>query len=326
MAKQIANNIRLGIFVVSGIVILAFALYMIGQNRSFWGSAFIVKSRFKDVNGLLPGNNVRFSGIQCGTVKSIDIINDTTIEVTMQINSKTSAHIRQNAQVDIGTEGLMGNKVINILPGPEPAAPLTSGGMLQPRSGKSLNDMLGTLSNTNDNAATLAQKLNEIADKLNQSPALWGILNDTTLPQNIRHSMVNLRKATEQIADAAGTLNLVMTDVRNGKGAAGVLLRDAQAAQNLSDAIQNVQSAAQKADKLVGDLNKLTADLDHDLNQGSGAAHALLKDPQIVQKLNNSLDHIEKGTAAFSEDMEALKHNFLFRGYFRRLERKQQKQ
>jgi len=104
MANQRMNNIVLGIFVISGAVVLVFALYMIGRNQSFFGSNYLVKTRFRNVSGLMPGNNVRFSGIQCGTVKSINIINDTTIEVALLINSQTSKYSRTNAQVSIGND------------------------------------------------------------------------------------------------------------------------------------------------------------------------------------------------------------------------------
>ena len=83
MKKNSINNIKLGIFIIAGLFILVVSLYLIGKNQHFFGSNFVLKARFHNVEGLMPGNNVRFSGIQCGTVKDIEIINDTTIEVTM---------------------------------------------------------------------------------------------------------------------------------------------------------------------------------------------------------------------------------------------------
>lgn len=116
MAKQGENNIKLGVFVLAGLIVMIFAFYMIGANTSMFGGSFKLKARFSNLNGLVEGNNVLFSGIQAGTVKSIDIINDTTIEVTMLIDSKVHGFIHNNAEAAIGTEGLMGNKVVNILP------------------------------------------------------------------------------------------------------------------------------------------------------------------------------------------------------------------
>jgi len=322
MGKQTANNVRLGIFVVCGVALLVFALYTIGQNRSFWSAAFTVRSRFRNVNGLMEGNNVRYSGIQCGTVRSIAIIDDTTIEVTMQINPQPSRYIRSNSYADIGTEGLMGNKVVNILPNSMPAPAVENGAMLQPFPGKSLNDMLGTLSHTNENAADLSVKLNEIADKLNNSPVLQDLLTDTTLSGSLRMSIGNIRNTSVSVAHAAKSLDLIVSDLAQGKGAAGILLRDERSADDIAAAIRHMGQAAAKAETLVSDLGKLVAGIDRDLNNGQGVAYTLLKDPEMARQLNTSVGNIEKGTAAFSEDMEALKHNFLLRGYFRRQERK----
>jgi phospholipid/cholesterol/gamma-HCH transport system substrate-binding protein len=79
------------------------------------------------------------------------------------------------------------------------------------------------------------------------------------------------------------------------------------------------------ADSLANELNALTRSVKSDVNNGKGTIHALLKDSLLVQKLNNSLQHIEKGTEGFNQNMEALKSNFLFRGYFRKLEKKKNK-
>lgn len=325
MAKQTANNVRLGIFVVTGIFLLVFALYMIGQNRSFWSSSFVVKSHFKNVNGLMAGNNVRFAGIQCGTVKEIVIINDATIEVTMLIDAATSKYIRQNAYTEIGTEGLMGNKVVNIIPNNTQAPPLEDGGTLQPSSSKDLGEMLGTLSSTNDQAATLAAKLNEVADKLNNSAALWSMLSDTSISTNLQQSMQNIRTASVNMQRATESINEMMTDIKHGKGVASVVLQDQQAGTDLSQTLHNLAAASAKVDLLVQDLNQLVATLANDVNNKDAVAGMLLKDTALARKLSNSLDNVEKGTAAFSEDMEALKHNFLFRSYFRKQEKNRNK-
>ena len=88
MVKKIVNNVKLGVFVVSGLAFLVLLLFMIGKNKSLFGSSYLLKAKFENVQGLIPGNNVRYSGIQAGTVKTIKIINDTTIEVSMMIVSR----------------------------------------------------------------------------------------------------------------------------------------------------------------------------------------------------------------------------------------------
>lgn len=322
MANQRMNNIVLGIFVISGAVVLVFALYMIGRNQSFFGSNYLVKARFRNVSGLMPGNNVRFSGIQCGTVKSINIINDTTIEVALLINSQTSKYIRTNAQVSIGNEGLMGNKIINIEPQRAAAPPISDGDMLQPVQGKNLNDMLSTLSATNDNATDISFKLKEIVNKINDNTVLWSVLNDTTIPVNLRQTLINVRNASARIDHAAASADELLEGVKNGNGPAGLLLTDNKASGELSEAITHIRMASSEAGNLVKHLDSLVQEVHADASHGNGIAYSLLKDTGIVNRLNASFSNIEKGTAAFNEDMQGLKHNFLLRGYFRKQEKK----
>ena len=115
MINRTLNNIKLGVFVLSGLLFLILLLYMIGKNKNLFGSNYTIKARFENIQGLKPGNNVRFAGIDVGTVDKINIINDTVIEVEMLINNKIKNIIKKNALVSIGTDGLVGNKVVNII-------------------------------------------------------------------------------------------------------------------------------------------------------------------------------------------------------------------
>lgn len=325
MKKNVLNDIRLGIFIISGLLILVVSLYLIGRNRNFFGSNFMLKARFGDVSGLMPGNNVRFSGIQCGTVEDIEIVNDTTIEVRILINRKTSRYIRSNARAAIGTEGLMGNKVINITPGTTDAPPMADGGMLHTGADKGLDDMMGALSATGDNALVISSDLKEVARRINNSPMLRDLLADTLIADDLRRSLQNFKEASGSIERAAVSVNEMVGEVQKGHGAAGVLLTDPKAAADVALAIANIRTASERADGLLANLDSLVKDLRADMDRGRGTAYLLLKDSLTARSVRNSLENIEKGTEAFGEDMEALKHNFLLRGYFRKQERRKSK-
>ena len=86
MANKPFNNIKLGVFILLGLLFLILLLYMIGRNRNMFGSNFKLKARFENVQGLKAGNNVRFGGIEVGTVKKVNILNDTTMEVIMIVD------------------------------------------------------------------------------------------------------------------------------------------------------------------------------------------------------------------------------------------------
>lgn len=325
MAKQTGNNLKLGAFVIAGLLLLVITLYFIGRKHSMFGSSFYVKAKFKNVNGLMSGNNVRFAGIQAGTVKSIDIINDTLIEVTLTLEKKIKPHVHKNANVSIGTEGLMGNKVINITPGETPAPEVEEGDMLYTKKETLTEEMLTTLSRSNENVEVISSELKETVKRINNSKGIWQLLNDTTIPANLNASIQKIRATTANINDAAITLNAIVKDIHSGKGTLGMLVNDTTNAQNLKEVIVQVNSASTKANELINNLNSITIDLQQDIQSGNNTVHSLLKDSLLAKKLDNSMSNIENGTKAFNEDMNALKHNFLLRGYFHRQERKARK-
>ena len=124
MNKEITKNIRLGFFVITGTVLLIMALYFIGSNSNLFSKTFKLYATFSNVNGLKEGNNVRYAGIDVGTIKNIKIINDTTIRVEMSVEADLKKVIRKNSTVSIGTDGLMGNKLVIITPGTFGKAPV----------------------------------------------------------------------------------------------------------------------------------------------------------------------------------------------------------
>lgn len=326
MAKRALNNIRLGVFVLAGLLFLILLLYMMGKNQHLFGSNYHLRVRFENVQGLKPGHNVRYSGIEVGTVKSVTFLNDTLIEVDMLIENRMKKIIRQNAIVAIGTEGFVGNKVVNIFPGKTSAELAKENDLLTSKKPIDTDEMLRTLYRTNEDVSAVAANLRSTVQNLNNSDALWTLLNDKSLPANIRTSAINIKTATDRAATMISDLENIVANVKNGKGSLGAVLTDSSFAINLNQAIQKINAVAVHADSLAGEITEFVASVKSHVNDGKGVVNALLKDSSITSRMNNSLDHIEKGTEAFNQDMEALKHNFLFRGYFKKLEKEKQKE
>ncbi len=328
MAKRLVSNIKLGLFVMAGLLFLVILLYMIGKNRNLFGSTYLLKARFENVQGLVAGNNVRFSGIQAGTVKRLNILNDTVIELSMIIDTRFKPIIRKNAVVSIGTDGLVGNKVVNIAPAKVPAALAMPGDFLATRKSVNTDEMIQTLYNTNNDVAVIAASLKTTVQQINNSRGLWDLLNDRSIPQDIRISLANIRQATGKAGHMANDLQNLVMDIKEGKGSVGALLTDTSFAYQLGNVIIKIKEVGEEADSLANDLavvakeaNNMLAGINTDINNGKGPVHALLKDSAMVIKLNASLLNLQKGTDGFNQNMEALKHNFLLRGYFRKQEK-----
>jgi phospholipid/cholesterol/gamma-HCH transport system substrate-binding protein len=326
MAKRAISNLKLGVFVLGGLFFLVLLLYMIGKNRSLFGSTYVLKARFENVQGLVAGNNVRFSGIQAGTVKRVQILSDTVIEVTMIIETKMKDIIRKNAVVSIATDGLVGNKVVNIVPAGQPAPLAEEDDVLVSKKSVNTDEMLQTLYKTNNDIAAIAANLKTTVQQINNSSALWALLNDQSIPHELRTSLTNIRLATGKAGNMANDLHDIVMDVKGGKGSLGAILTDTSFAYNLNEAILKIKTVGDEADSLAGEINKVVAGIRQDVNSGKGTVNALLKDSLMTMKLNASLDNIQKGTDGFNQNMEALKHNFLLRGYFKKQEKQKRKE
>lgn len=326
MAKKIVNSVRLGIFVICGLAFLILLLFMIGRNKSLFGSKYLLKAKFVNVQGLIPGNNVRYSGIQSGTVKSIKFVNDTTIEVSMIIDTEMQKIIRKNAIASIGTDGIVGNKVVNISPGKEPSEFALEGDVIFSKMPLDTDEILQTLSKTNKDVAEIVTGLKLTVQRVNNSTALWELLNDEALPRELRQSAVNLRQTTAKAGLMANDLHKIITDINAGKGSIGQLLKDTSFVYNLNEAVLKINKVGTEADQLTSEIRSIVKGIQKDVNTGKGPANAFLKDSVMVKNLNSSIYNLRKGTDGFNQNMEALKSSFLFRGYFKRQERNKQQE
>lgn len=326
MSKKVLNNVKLGVFVLAGLFFLIFLLYMIGNNHSLFGSNFALKAKFENVQGLKPGNNVRYAGIDIGTVKNITILNDTTLEVVMTIDNKMKSFIHKNALVSIGTDGFVGNKVVNIESSKQASDLAVDGDILPAKIPVNTDEIIQTLSKTNDDISIIAEELKSTVQRFNRSEALWNILNDEELPRRLRRSVENTRLATAKAYDVVNELYAIVSDVKNGKGTAGAILSDTSLAYNLNQAIFKIQEIGDSADALLLNATNVIDGIQTDINKGDGPLNALLKDSSMSVKIDDSLDNIQEATDRFNESMEALKHNFLFRRYFRKLEKQEKKE
>jgi phospholipid/cholesterol/gamma-HCH transport system substrate-binding protein len=321
MSQETSKNIRVGAFVLIGTVLLIFTLYLIGAKQNLFGSTFELKSQFKNVNGLMPGNNVRFTGIDIGTVKTVEIINDSTVDVTMVIEDKVQAFIKKNATAMVGTDGLMGNKLINISSSNEAAESVEDGDFLVSKSPLGTDDMMRTLNITNENVKDITIDLKNIVHRLNSPNTLWSILMDTIVADNVKQAIVNIKVTGERSAIITGDLSRIVKHIKDGKGTIGALIADTTMAVKLNQSIVNIKLITDSLALVTGDIHYITAKI----KKGEGGIGTVLMDTTFVNNLNATMKNVKSGTKNFDENMEALKHNILLRNYFKKKEKEAKK-
>ncbi|WP_037321100.1 MlaD family protein [Salegentibacter sp. Hel_I_6] len=316
MKSNSGQNLRLGILIISGIIIFTLGVFFIGNKQNLFGDSIMISSVFKNVNGLQSGNNVRYSGVNVGTVKEIIFLNDTAISVDLLINREAANLIKYSSVATINSDGLVGSMVLNILPNNKVGSRIIrEGDTLESLSQVATADMLNTLNQTNENAALLTADLLKITNSINAGEGVLGdLLKDEDLANNIQQSAENLNKTTNSAKASIAKLNDILHAIDYENSVAGLLLSDSTAQKNFSTIIEDLQVSSSKIKMISTDLGEFSTNL----NSEKGALNFILKDTGFVKNIDQSMQNIEEASFRFNENMEALKNNILFRGYFRK--------
>lgn len=323
MEKTKSENLKLGFFVILGTVLFLIAVYFIGARQNMFGNTIEVSTVFKNVNGLQEGNNVRFSGINVGTVSELEIINDTTIKVYMALEQKIAKHMRKNAVASVGSDGLVGSMIVNIAPGKGKADLVAQGDELRSNSKVTTEEVMGTLNKVGENADLLTEDLLKTIRSLNRGGgALGRLLNDTVMGADLHRTIINIKNTTAQAEQAIQELNGMVQQMNLRESTAGALLSDTVSGGKMRNIIANLETSSAEIKKMAVDMNSVVGQI----RNGNGAINYLTTDTTLVNTLENTMQNVEQGVERFNQNMEALKHNFLFRGYFRKMERKKEKE
>ncbi|MCX6305929.1 MAG: MlaD family protein [Bacteroidetes bacterium] len=191
-------KIRLGLFIAGGLALFVLAIFIIGKQKNLFNPVFKLTTSFSNVSGLQVGNNIRFSGITVGTVDNIKIINDSTVKIDMLIKKEVRQFIKSDCEVAIGSEGLIGDKLLVISQGGDDSPMVKIGQHLVSAEPVELDAIMASLQVTAGNAEIISQQLAEIMYKVNSGNGTLGkLIQDTTIANNLSQTMVNIKRSSK---------------------------------------------------------------------------------------------------------------------------------
>ena len=249
MKKESGYKGKLGMFVLVGLALFALTIYFVGKQKNLFGSTFHLKAKFKSVSGLQVGNNVRFSGINIGTVGEIELETDTSVLVTLVIKKEVQQFIKTDAVAAIGSDGLMGDKLLTISPGTMSVKTVNDDDLINTKSPIEMSDIMSSLKTSVDNAGIITAQLAQISYKMN-----------------------------------------------NGNGALSRLISDEGYSKSIENTLTNLQTSSNEFAQFTTNLN----------------------DGKLAVKLDSTMSNLQAGTKGLSDNMDAVKHSFLLRGYFKK--------
>ncbi|HEX8563402.1 MAG TPA: MlaD family protein [Flavobacterium sp.] len=195
-------KVRLGLFITVGIILFIAAIFFIGRQKNLFDPVFKLSTHFNNVSGLQVGNTVRFSGINVGTVDNIRIVNDTTVQVDMLIQKDVQDFIKTDAMAIIGSEGIIGDRVVVISNGEPGSKPVRDGQAIASTEPIETDAIMASLQITADNAAIATDEITEILYKVNNGEGTLGrLLNDEAIANNIDATIENLKSSSQGLEE-----------------------------------------------------------------------------------------------------------------------------
>jgi phospholipid/cholesterol/gamma-HCH transport system substrate-binding protein len=233
-------KIWLGLFIAGGLALFVIAIFIIGKQKNLFNPVFKLTTTFYNVSGLQVGNNIRFSGINVGTVDNIKIINDSTVRVDMLIKKEVQRFIKTDCEAGIGSAGLIGDRLLVITQGSNEAPVVKDGQRIGSKEPVETDAIMASLRVTAANAEIVSDQLAEIMVKVNSGKGTIGrLIQDTAIAENLSQTMMNIKKSSKGLDEnmQAAKHNFLLKGFFNKK---------AKAAQKTKDSIAAIKAKEQK--------------------------------------------------------------------------------
>jgi len=318
------KNLIVGLFVLAGLTLFTVGLFLIGNRHEAFARHVDYYAEFMNLAGLTKGSKVQVGGMDAGQVMDIGVPDSPSgrFRVKLRINERLQGLVRTDSVATIGTQGVVGETFLLVHPGSSNAAaasplavlpskePIDISNLLDQGQGLvsdvdgAVKDADGILKKTSiqldatlGNANTALGNVNDVVVGLKQGRGAAGmLLQDEALKTQIRQTLTNAQQATADLVRVSSQANGLITDVQSR-----------QFPQKIDDTMTVVKSAVSNLDASVQQIRQTVAEAS--LPDANGATPGM--------NIRDSLSNANSASANVTDETEALKHNFLLRGFFR---------
>ncbi len=317
----------IGIFVVIGLLIFILGVITLtGQKKSF-SNAVNLKAIFDNVEGLQAGSNVWLNGVKIGTVKDVRFNEEGKVAVSMGVDEKMQVYIHKDAKAKVGSDGLIGNRIIVIYGGTPSSPTVNDGDILAVEKIAGMEDMMATFQSNNENLLSITGDFKEISSKLaNGEGTIGKLLNDETLSNSMELALANLQRAASNATEISRDVSAYTSQLQKEGTLANDLVTDTVIFNNLRSSVAEIDQLSKKANEVIASLQTASNTVNTSLTDKNTPAGAMLQDKETAASLKATIKNLETSTKKLDENMEALQHNFLLRGFFRKREKEAEKE
>ncbi len=245
MNKESGYQWKLGMFVIIGLVLFVATIYFVGKQKNLFGSTFELNAKFNSVNGLDIGNNVRFSGINIGTVEEIEFLTDTSVVIKLIIKEEVRKYIKKDAIASISSDGLMGDKVLIISSGKNSNVIVEDNDNIASKQAIEMDDLMVSVKKSVDNAGVITAQLAQFSNSMNNgNGALSRLVSDEEFGNSIKKMVTNLENSSKEFSKFTVKMN-------NGKGALSKLVSDEKMGLMVDSTLTNVKKGTTGLNEVI---------------------------------------------------------------------------
>ena len=333
---------KLGLFSFLGLLLLVLTIYILGFNQNLFRSSFVLYARFSNVSGLKQGSTVRLSGINVGTVAQIEFVSDSLVLVKLFIDKEAQPYLKSDAMASIGSDGLVGDKVLELTAGNSKNWGIKNNDTLHSVAPIQWENLLKSVLKSAKNAEVITGEWSTFSRHLNRDNGLvYQLIRSESFAASIRTSIHDIQRSTHELA-------LFMPTLNNPNGTLNNLLNNTQWSTQLKQTLAHLQTTSQQLDTFSRALNNedgllyqlitndtLQKKVNHTLeelektatelhvfsqrmNQSNNVLSKLTNDPVLAQQVDSTIQHIDRSVREFRELEAAAKASMLLRGYFKK--------
>jgi phospholipid/cholesterol/gamma-HCH transport system substrate-binding protein len=331
-----SRKIALGIFLAGGFILFAFGLFWIGDRRQLFSKSIELYAEFANLSGLQNGAKVRVSGMDAGEVLAINVPTapGAKFRVKFRALEKFRAILRLDSVASIQNDGLVGNRFLQVEAGSKQAREARNGDTIRSREPVEIGDVIQQVVDTVQQARGAVEEIRQGAGDVIQKIAY---VSDQTseLVTDVSGDVQKITASGDKIASDVGD---IVAGVKAGRGTVGKLLTDDHLYERVSGTIKSVEQTAQNAQETTTDLRGIVSDLKSDdiagdvkktasnvreISEKAKQAFASFApdgsgEKGVAANLQDTLSNTDEAMSDLAENMEALKHNWFFRGFFKR--------
>jgi len=305
---EVKQHALLGLFVLVGTILFLVAVFFVGNNETLFQRSFILYAKFRDAGGLQAGGNIWLTGVKVGTVAEVDIIDDSTVYVAIRIKRKYKNFLKKDATAAIGRDGVMGNRILLLKNGVS-TAPVEENQIISSQSGNETGDLMATLKQSGDNLQAITKNVKEITQDIEGGKGIIGeLLTSERWAQKLNTVLTQMEITSQNTAVITGDLSAITKGLKgNKKGLIGTLVTDTTFSRIYSQSLASIQITSKNSAQITGDFKAISAHL----KDKNNTVALILTDTAFARSLKQSAVKLD-------EDLEAARHNFLLKGYFKK--------